>query len=88
MAPGAEDNLLKDALAFIEARVGARRVRCAIVLGSGLGHLAERVEDAVRISYDAIPGFSLSGVAGHAGAVILGRLSGVEVLLFAGRSHR
>jgi len=83
----AEENLLKQAIMVIEAQAGLRRVRCAIVLGSGLGRLAECIENPVTIPYDAIPGFPVSGVPGHAGALILGDLAGVEVLLFAGRSH-
>lgn len=76
-----------EALAVIAARAGALRPRTAIVLGSGLGGLAARVEDAVTIPYGDIPGFPVSAVPGHAGQLILGRLGGVEVMLFAGRSH-
>jgi purine-nucleoside phosphorylase len=58
-----------------------------IVLGSGLGGLAERVEDAVRIPYADLPGFPVSGVSSHAGEVIAGWLEGVAVLVFSGRAH-
>lgn len=59
----------------------------AMVLGSGLGDLAERVEVAARIGFAEIPGFPVSAVSGHAGEVILGRLGGREVLIVSGRVH-
>jgi purine-nucleoside phosphorylase len=61
--------------------------RAALVLGSGLGGLAERVEGAVRIPYADLPGFPRSGVSGHAGTLVAGRLSGVPVIVLAGRAH-
>jgi len=78
---------LKAALQAINALAGPRRVAAAIVLGSGLGGLAAKVEDAVRIPYAAIPGFPASSVSGHAGELVLGVLAGQPVLLFAGRAH-
>ena len=59
----------------------------ALILGSGLGELAERIEGPVRIAYDEIPGFAASTVAGHAGRLVAGRLEGVQVLAFQGRYH-
>ncbi|MFP4622718.1 MAG: purine-nucleoside phosphorylase [Gemmatimonadota bacterium] len=59
----------------------------ALILGSGLGELAERVEDPVVVSYADIPGFAPSTVVGHAGRLVAGRLEGVEVLAFQGRYH-
>lgn len=59
----------------------------AIVLGSGLGGLAERVERAARVPYRDIPGFPEAGVAGHSGELVLGELEGVRVLLQSGRFH-
>lgn len=61
--------------------------RVAMVLGSGLGALVEEVEGAVRIPYGDLPGFPQSGVTGHAGTVVAGRLSGQSVLMLSGRSH-
>ncbi|HLZ65238.1 MAG TPA: purine-nucleoside phosphorylase [Aliidongia sp.] len=63
------------------------RPRVALVLGSGLGRVAERIEDPTRISYEELPGFPVPTVAGHAGSLVLGRLSGVEVLCLNGRVH-
>jgi purine-nucleoside phosphorylase len=59
----------------------------AIVLGSGLGGLAERISDAVRIPFHDIPGFPPATVEGHAGALIVGTLSGKPVICLAGRFH-
>jgi len=59
----------------------------AIVLGSGLGGLAEQIVDPVRIAFHDIPGFPPATVEGHAGALILGTLGGKPVLCLAGRFH-
>lgn len=59
----------------------------AIVLGSGLGGLARRIDGATRIPYAQIPGFFAPTVAGHAGELIHGTLAGREVLALAGRFH-
>lgn len=71
----------------IRARLGDRRPRVALVLGSGLGHLAERVRDAVRIPYAEIPGFHVPTVAGHHGELVAGTLAGRPVLVQSGRFH-
>ncbi len=59
----------------------------AIVLGSGLGALADRLTDAATIPYDLIPHFPRPSVAGHLGNVLIGRLAGTPVLAFQGRFH-
>jgi purine-nucleoside phosphorylase len=58
-----------------------------LILGSGLGDLAEEVQDAVTISYGDIPHFTVSTVAGHAGQLVLGTLAGTPVVLMRGRTH-
>jgi purine-nucleoside phosphorylase len=68
-------------------RLGALRPRVAIVLGSGLGFLADEVGDAVRIPYAEIPGFPQPGVAGHKGELVAGTLEGIPVLVQSGRFH-
>jgi purine-nucleoside phosphorylase len=60
---------------------------CAIVLGSGLGGLADQVDDATRIVFAEIPGFPSATVAGHAGELIAGNLAGQPVIALAGRLH-
>ena len=59
----------------------------AIVLGSGLGGLADRITDAVRVPFHDVPGFPPATVEGHAGALILGMLGEKPVLCLAGRFH-
>jgi purine-nucleoside phosphorylase len=71
----------------VTKRLGARRPRAAIVLGSGLGFLGEEVQDAVRIPYADIPGFPQPGVVGHKGELVVGTLDGVPVLVQSGRFH-
>src|SRR3954451_8886483 len=57
------------------------------MLGSGLGALAERLDERVEMPYGELPGFRAGGLAGHAGMLVLGRLAGQPVAIFAGRSH-
>jgi purine-nucleoside phosphorylase len=59
----------------------------AFVLGSGLGAVEAEVEDAEVMAFDELPGFPPSGVLGHAGRFVFGRLAGVDVLLQSGRYH-
>ncbi|HEX5633741.1 MAG TPA: purine-nucleoside phosphorylase, partial [Gemmatimonadales bacterium] len=58
-----------------------------LVLGSGLGGLAERIERAERIPYRDLPGFPETTVPGHAGELVCGRLGGREVIAQSGRFH-
>jgi purine-nucleoside phosphorylase len=59
----------------------------AIVLGSGLGGLADHIRDAVRVPFHDVPGFPPVTVEGHAGALIVGTLAGKSVICLAGRFH-
>jgi purine-nucleoside phosphorylase len=61
--------------------------RLATVLGSGLGGLAEALEEPVSVSFDELPGLPSATVAGHGGRFVGGRLDGVAVLLQCGRVH-
>lgn len=71
----------------VRDRLGVRAPACAIVLGSGLGALADDVADARRVPYAEVPGFPETTVVGHAGSLVAGTLAGREVLLLAGRFH-
>jgi purine-nucleoside phosphorylase len=73
-------------VAAIRARAGAS-VDLALVLGSGLGGLAERVEDAVRVPYADVPGMAVSTAPGHAGRFVVGTLFGLRCVLMQGRLH-
>ncbi len=73
--------------ALISGRLGDFAPRHAILLGSGLGSLVERVENAVRIPYADLAGFPVGGVSGHAGELVAGLLGGVPMLMLSGRVH-
>ncbi|MCB1603957.1 MAG: purine-nucleoside phosphorylase [Gammaproteobacteria bacterium] len=59
----------------------------ALVLGSGLGEFADSIDKIREISYADLDGFPQSGVAGHAGKLILGKVEGVEIIAMQGRVH-
>lgn len=77
---------VEGAAALLRERLGSAP-RAVVVLGSGLGHLVDDVEDPVEIPFTELPGFPGAGVAGHAGRYVGGRLGGCPVLLQAGRYH-
>ena len=81
------EGLIARATEAVRARLGGRMPQVAIVLGSGLGGLADQVEHAVRISYADIPGFHVPTVQGHKGELVTGTLGGVEVIMQSGRFH-
>ncbi|GAB4309346.1 MAG: purine-nucleoside phosphorylase [Phototrophicales bacterium] len=58
-----------------------------LVLGSGLGKLADTLENRVAIAYDKIPGWPQSTVAGHSGQLVIGELEGKVVVAQQGRAH-
>lgn len=77
-------------LAALEAAVRARsdlRPAVGIVLGSGLGGLADALGDALAIPFEELPGWPAASAPGHAGRLLLGRLEGVPVVLLQGRFH-
>ena len=76
----------KVAAAAIKPRI-KQAPRVAIVLGSGLGGIAGAIDQPVRIPYREIPGFPDATIAGHAGELICGTLSGVPVAALSGRFH-
>lgn len=78
---------MNQAVDRLAARLEGFAPKTALVLGSGLGGLVDEVEDAVRIPYSELPGFPLSGVTGHAGAVVAGRFAGAPIVMLAGRAH-
>jgi purine-nucleoside phosphorylase len=75
------------AASLIREQLGNCRPRLAIILGSGLGQLAEQIERAVNIPYADIPGFPPSTVVGHAGRLVVGAIEGCDVLALSGRFH-
>jgi purine-nucleoside phosphorylase len=71
---------------LIRARAGAEPVRLGLILGSGLGHIAHRVE-GVAIPYADLPGFPHIGVSGHNPNLHVGLLEGVRVAVLGAREH-
>ena len=71
---------LKEKLASFKPEVG-------IILGSGLGKLANEIEKPIEIPYGSIPGFPVSTAIGHRGSFIVGTLSGKKVIAMQGRIH-
>lgn len=72
---------------LIRRKIGALRPKVAIILGSGLGGLADKVEQPVVISYRDLPGFPALTVDGHAGELVAGKLNGVDIIALKGRQH-
>jgi len=61
--------------------------KVGIILGSGLGSIAEQLVDPITIPYQAIPGLHTGGVSGHASLLIMGQLNGIPVICMKGRLH-
>jgi len=68
-------------------RVAGAPPEIALILGSGLGPLADDIEDAVTIAYADVPGMPISTAPGHAGRFVIGRLGGRRVVAMQGRVH-
>lgn len=77
---------LQEATAFIKKQL-SKKPQVGLILGSGLGMLADEIEQPVKIKYDVIPGFPVSTVEGHAGQLVIGELEGVSVIAMQGRFH-
>ena len=77
----------ENAVKYIREKINGKMPEIAIILGSGLGVLKEDIQNKVIIKYEDIPGFPLSTVEGHAGELIIGELSGRNVIAMNGRFH-
>jgi len=76
-----------EAAEFLRSKLGALTPRIGIVLGSGLGAVAEAVASQVFVPYSEIPHFPQSTVEGHSGRIVAGLLGGVPVVVMQGRVH-
>ncbi|MBM3546378.1 MAG: purine-nucleoside phosphorylase [Alphaproteobacteria bacterium] len=76
-----------DAAKVIRARAPKLKPKAVLILGSGLGPVADAIEGAVAIPYKDLPGFPTPSIEGHAGRLLLGRLGGVAVAAMQGRVH-
>lgn len=86
---GSEERLarIREAAGAVRGR-SAVEPRVAVVLGTGLGSLAEEIQADAAVPYDEIPHFPVSTVETHAGQLILGTLAGTPVAAMQGRFHR
>lgn len=73
---------------LISDRLPNFKPKCGIVLGSGLGDLANELENTTVFDYKDLPGFPVPSVQGHAGKLIAGELAGVPIVCLQGRAHR
>ncbi|WP_019242111.1 MULTISPECIES: purine-nucleoside phosphorylase [Bacillus] len=76
----------KQSAEFIKGKI-TEIPEIGLILGSGLGILADEIEDAVAISYSDIPNFPVSTVQGHRGQLVIGKIAGKVVLAMQGRFH-
>lgn len=86
-----EENVLKEnireAAYRLKVRLEGRNPRVGIILGSGLGHLAEQIDDAVFVPFGDIPHMKTSTATSHVGRFVCGKLAGTCVLAMQGRLH-
>jgi purine-nucleoside phosphorylase len=78
---------IKDIVSVLEGRLGGFKPEIGIVLGSGLGSLADSIQTPVTVPYKDLPGFPVSTAVGHKGNFIAGTLSGKNVIAMQGRIH-
>ncbi|XP_011563553.2 purine nucleoside phosphorylase isoform X2 [Plutella xylostella] len=77
---------LQETANFLLSRTSVRP-RIGIICGSGMGSLADHIEDPVRFKYEDIPNFPVSTVEGHTGQLVFGKLGDVPVMAMQGRFH-
>ncbi len=83
----AQPLLIKAAAAYIREQLKGRQPEVGIVLGSGLGKLADEITDPIVIPYNQVEGFPVSTAVGHKGNYIVGNLGGKCVIAMQGRIH-
>lgn len=80
-------DLIEASAATLRARLGPRRPKIAVLLGTGWGPFADAVHDAVELPYTDLPAFPKLAIGGHAGRFKAGRIGPTEVAVLAGRKH-
>jgi purine-nucleoside phosphorylase len=78
---------MSEAIKVVRNAIGTRQPVVGMILGSGLGGIAEAASDRVVIPYGDIPGFHVSDVEGHAGQLVFGEIDGCAVMIMQGRFH-
>ena len=81
------NNAPYEAVEILRAAKPGFSPRIALILGSGLGALADDMDDKTTLSYEDLPGFPVSTVIGHAGEIVMGTLHGVPLICMKGRGH-
>ena len=81
------DDAITQSTATLKARAAGLSPQIAVLLGSGWGPVADKVQGAVDVPYQDLPAFPTLGVGGHAGHVRLGRIGNKAVAVLAGRKH-
>jgi len=76
-----------EAAEALKDKLDGRKPRIGLILGSGLGDLANEVANAVTVPYGELPHFPVSTVEGHAGQFVAGELAGKQVIVMQGRFH-
>lgn len=82
-----EKDKIIQAADFLQKKIKNIQPEIGLVLGSGLGVLADEIEDPIKISYREIPHFPVSTVSGHKGQLVIGTLEGRSVIAMQGRFH-
>ncbi|MDC7244798.1 MAG: purine-nucleoside phosphorylase [Sphaerochaetaceae bacterium] len=78
---------LQESASYVKTIIGDKEISIGMILGSGLGVLANELEHAITIDYKDIPNFPASTVPGHAGQLVIGELGGKRVMVMNGRFH-
>lgn len=81
------NRILQASRKISEALLGNLNPKIGIICGTGLGPIAEKINDARELSYTRIPDFPTSSVKGHEGKVVVGKINSREVIAFKGRFH-
>ena len=79
-------NKIEESANYIKSKINISP-SIGLILGSGLGVLADEIENPIKIKYDEIPNFPVSTVQGHAGQLVIGKLQGKNVIAMQGRFH-
>ena len=80
--------MLSQAVKYIQEQLSEKySPKTAMILGSGLGSLADEIKNPVKIKYHEIPGFKQSTIDGHVGQLVTGKLAGKDVIIMQGRIH-
>ena len=78
---------IQETAQFLQAKIGDFKPEIGIVLGTGLGGVADKIQATTRITYPEIPHFPTSTVASHKGELVFGYLEGRRVVAMSGRFH-